>query len=574
MELSFYTSPLSYIFVIYFTSLVLLSLLNVYATVRGLFYSFIVILFALLIYLIYLIDAMLLYNQTFSLEFLLVAQTSLFPEIGLSFYFDSLSFCFTLLVITIGFFTNIYILNYFKYEANEDIFFLLINWFILSMLCLVLANNLFTLFLGWELIGLTSFFLINFWSERRGTLKSSFKAFSFNKVSDFFLFVFIILIWHNTHSSNISYINFLLETNTYNLDTSWYILGYSLLFCSSIKSAQLFGHLWLPDSMEAPVPASALIHSATLVSAGLYLLLRFNVLVNLLDMQYVIIFLGSITAAYGGIVAATQTDVKKLLAYSTISHCGFLYVCAGFQNFYLVIIYLFLHGLFKALTFFCVGSFIRVANSQDTRFMGILNRYLPVDTIFLIICASNLAGLPFTLGYLYKNFFILMLVNSNIMFLNIGLCFIGMLTSVVYVYRLIYYCAFDVNKNYSNIALKTLSTNRELDHNNWSASTIVMHISIFLMLFVSLYLYIILFSYFQYSNLFVEAFPLYFISDLNLTESLEQFYSFYINFFYILYTVVVCIILLIECRSIRSWDLKLTFMTLLLIFFFILLFFF
>lgn len=211
--------------------------------------------------------------------------------------------------------------------------------------------------------------------------------------------------------------------------------------------------------MEAPVPASALIHSATLVSAGLYLLLRFNILITILNLHSFIILLGSLTAAYGGIVAASQTDVKKLLAYSTISHCGFLYVCAGLQNYYLVVIYLFLHGLFKALTFFCVGSFIRVANSQDTRYMGFLNRYLPVDTILLIICSSNLGGLPFTLGYLYKNIFITMLVNSNLMFLCVGLCFIGMLTSIIYVYRLVFYSCFDINKSLSNNSLKELQLN-------------------------------------------------------------------------------------------------------------------
>jgi len=198
--------------------------------------------------------------------------------------------------------------------------------------------------------------------------------------------------------------------------------------------------------MEAPLPASALIHSATLVSAGIYLLLRFNCLILFNSFEFYIILLGAITAAYGGIVAATQTDVKRLLAYSTISHCGFLFVCVGLQAYNLVIIYLYLHGIFKAASFFCVGSFIRVAQSQDMRYMGSLSRYLPVDTLFLIFCSLNLGGFPLTLGYLYKSLFLSTLVSSTNSIIIISLCFIGMLTSLIYVFRLIFFIAFDFYK--------------------------------------------------------------------------------------------------------------------------------
>jgi len=140
--------------------------------------------------------------------------------------------------------------------------------------------------------------------------------------------------------------------------------------------------------------------------------------------------------------------MKKLLAYSTISHCGFLFVTIGTEIFTTVIIYLFLHGLFKALTFFCAGSFIRVAGSQDTRQMGALNRILPVDTVFLLICAFNLGGLPFSLGYLYKSMLITSLLNTNITPIIMGFCTVGALTSIIYVYRLVYYSAFDVSKEF------------------------------------------------------------------------------------------------------------------------------
>jgi NADH:ubiquinone oxidoreductase subunit 5 (subunit L)/multisubunit Na+/H+ antiporter MnhA subunit len=200
--------------------------------------------------------------------------------------------------------------------------------------------------------------------------------------------------------------------------------------------------------MEAPVPASALIHSATLVSAGIYLLLRFTPLVNITDVHFLIIAIGSITAAYGGVVSASQTDMKKLLAYSTISHCGFLFVTIGTQTYAASIIYLFMHGLFKASTFFCAGSFIRVAGSQDTRNMGGLGRILPVDTALLIICAFNLGGLPFSFGYLYKSALINSLLTCPNQFISLGFCILGLLSSVVYVYRLVYYSAFDTPKEF------------------------------------------------------------------------------------------------------------------------------
>ena len=166
--------------------------------------------------------------------------------------------------------------------------------------------------------------------------------------------------------------------------------------------------------MEAPVPASALIHSATLVSAGIYLLLKFFNIFLFLNYTFLIGVIGAITCAYGGVVSATQTDMKKLLAYSTMSHCGFLYITIYFGYFLLTIIYLFLHGIFKAATFYCVGSFVRVYKTQDIRLMGIGHIILPVDTILLIICAFNLGGLPFSIGYMYKSFFFKILLIHSI----------------------------------------------------------------------------------------------------------------------------------------------------------------
>lgn len=289
-----------------------------------------------------------------------------------------------------------------------------------------------------------------------------------------------------------------------------------LFLCTLFKSAQLFGHLWLPDSMEAPVPASALIHSATLVSAGIYLLLRFTPLVTLTDIQTAAIFIGSLTAAYGGIVSASQTDMKKLLAYSTISHCGFLFVTVGTQFYYASIIYLFLHGLFKASTFFCAGSFIRVAGSQDTRNMGNLSRILPVDTVFLIICAFNLGGLPFSLGYLYKTALITSLLTTSHHFAVVGLCTVGLLTSVIYVYRLVYYSAFDTSKEFFANYIYELQQKHLNVVKHWSLTTVVQIIAVSIILFFTLWVYVYFTHFFISSDFILEGFPL----SLNINSTL------------------------------------------------------
>jgi len=180
-------------------------------------------------------------------------------------------------------------------------------------------------------------------------------------------------------------------------------LAIMLIGAAFIKSAQLGGHVWLPDSMEAPVPASSLIHSATLVSAGIYLILRFNFIFDCTQYCKLIIpVMGSLTAAYGGVCAIAQSDIKKTLAYSTISHCGFLMVLCATEMNEFTILYLYVHGFFKAGVFMCVGNVLRISHGyQDTRKMGGLLKYLPFEYFCAIIGVINLAGLPFTFGFFY-----------------------------------------------------------------------------------------------------------------------------------------------------------------------------
>lgn len=224
----------------------------------------------------------------------------------------------------------------------------------------------------------------------------------------------------------------------------------------SIKSAQLFGHIWLPDSMEAPVPASALIHSATLVSAGIYLLLRFKCILILSVPALVILSLiGSLTAVYGAVTSAFQTDVKRLLAYSTISHCGFLVLSSVLCDTEFTILYLYVHGFFKAASFICIGNVIRFnLGRQDIRNMGGFAAYLPFEASILAICLLFLAGAPLTFGFFMKHFLISSLIVSNIyMSLIYSIIFIAAIFGIVYCSRLYYGIFFGSKRSYKSVYL-------------------------------------------------------------------------------------------------------------------------
>lgn len=536
-------------FLLFYLSLLLsFSFFRRDTTYKGIFYIFTLFLSFFVAYLVAIFSEVVLEHESASIFLLINSVDWLSLDLSIYFRVDALSYLFVLLVSIIGLATNFYILNYMKYEAHEDVFALLINWFMFSMIVLVLANNLFSLFLGWESIGLSSFLLINFWNTRRGTVKASFKAFFFNKISDVFLFVFILSINYMTFGNNLQFINLVTSLAPENFSKFYEFAGISLFICTLFKSAQIIGHLWLPDSMEAPVPASALIHSATLVSAGIYLLLRFTPIVTLNNLQSVAIIIGSITAAYGGIVSASQTDMKKLLAYSTISHCGFLFVTVGTQCYSGAVIYLFLHGLFKASTFFCAGSFIRVAGSQDTRNMGALNRILPVDTIFLIICAFNLGGLPFSLGYLYKAMLISSTLSTQTSIGVLGLCAVGLLSSLVYVYRLVYYSAFDTAKEFFPQFIYELQQKQINVVRYWSLTSIVQILAVSIILVFTSYIYVFFLTYFVYSDFILDHMPILLDINSQLMSNANTFSKLFYELFYTIYIIVAVVLITVVWR--------------------------
>jgi len=300
-------------------------------------------------------------------------------------------------------------------------------------------------------------------------------------------------------------------------------LALLLLGAAFIKSAQLGGHVWLPDSMEAPVPASSLIHSATLVSAGVYLILRFNTLFSATEFTKVLIpVVGSITAAYGGVCAIAQSDIKKTLAYSTISHCGFLMVLCSTQMNEFTILYLYVHGFFKAGVFMCIGNILRISGGyQDTRRMGSLLKYLPFDYFCATIGLLNLAGAPFTFGFFIKHLLLLSLHNHiYIYYFVLFNSSIGAFAGLFYSYRIIFYTFCDFKKGD-----KSLYNNLNNPSYNSIIYTNTSQGSIFSIFCLFLFAYIIIFIILVY---FIDNHSGF--SDCFNTTTSSIFYIIYSNF--------------------------------------------
>ena len=471
---------------------------------------------------------------------------------------DPISFSFAFLTTSIALFVNIYTFSYFRYEPNIDRLLLLLNSFVISMVLLVLSGNLIVLFLGWELIGLTSFLLINFWSTRVGTLKSAFKAYSFNKYSDFLIFLGIILIGLVFNDFNIS--NILLNFEKF---TSFYLINifnfklfdlicFFFLGAAFIKSAQIGFHIWLPDSMEAPVPASALIHSATLVSAGIFLILRLYPLFENSTIFYIITpIVGISTALYGGLVAFYQNDLKRILAYSTISHCGFLMFLTTLGSFEFIILYLYVHGFFKAIAFLCVGNIIRFSkNYQDIRRMGQFWKYLPYEFSIILLSLMNLSGLPFFFGFYIKH--LVFITVDNILFYQIiyAILFLAALTGTFYFYKILFYVFFDTKKARKSIYLSSSKKNLcSIFYSNASNA------GIWSILLLTIVAYYIIFYFF---NELLNFNNIYFNSSFYKNQDYQLFNydnMLLFNYAFLNWVVVMCLFFLTYIRWNNSLDL-------------------
>ncbi|HSW40987.1 MAG TPA: NADH-quinone oxidoreductase subunit L [Patescibacteria group bacterium] len=321
-------------------------------------------------------------------------------EMGL--FVDQLTACLLIVVTTIGMLVHLYSVGYMAHDPGRWRFFAYLNLFMFSMLLLVLGDSWLTVFAAWELVGLSSYLLIGFWYPRRPAALAAKKAFIVNRVGDVGFALGIMLIWVSTGTLDIRASFGLIAQ----LDPTTIAAIALLLFCGAVgKSAQFPLHVWLPDAMEGPTPVSALIHAATMVNAGIYLVARANPIFALAPGVMVIVAaIGIFTAILAASIALTQTDIKRVLAYSTLSQLGYMFAALGVGAFTAAIFHLMAHGFFKGLLFLGSGSVIHaVRDEQDMNKMGGLWRKIPVTHWTMLIGTLAIAGLPPLAGFFSKD---------------------------------------------------------------------------------------------------------------------------------------------------------------------------
>jgi NADH-quinone oxidoreductase subunit L len=328
------------------------------------------------------------------------------------FLIDNLTTLMMLVVTFVSLMVHIYTIGYMKEDPGYQRFFSYISLFTFSMLMLVMANNFMQLFFGWEAVGLVSYLLIGFWYDRPTAIYANLKAFLVNRVGDFgfLLGIALVLMVFGTLDYAAVFANAASHANdmapipgmSVNLLTAICIL----LFIGAMgKSAQFPLHVWLPDSMEGPTPISALIHAATMVTAGIFMVARMSPMFELSDtaLSFVMV-IGAITALFMGFLGIIQNDIKRVIAYSTLSQLGYMTVALGASAYSVAIFHLMTHAFFKALLFLAAGSVIMAMHhDQDIRNMGGLRKYMPITWITSLIGSLALIGTPFFSGFYSKD---------------------------------------------------------------------------------------------------------------------------------------------------------------------------
>ena len=370
-------------------------------------------------------------------------------EIG--FLIDRLSATMMLVVTFVSLMVHIYTIGYMADDPGYQRFFSYISLFTFSMLMLVSANNFLQLFFGWEAVGLVSYLLIGFWFTRPTAIYASLKAFLVNRVGDFgfLLGIALVLMYFGTlHYEPVFATAKTLAGNTIEIipGAAWSLMTVIclLLFVGAMgKSAQFPLHVWLPDSMEGPTPISALIHAATMVTAGIFMVARMSPLFELSDTALsVVMVVGAITAFFMALVATVVYDIKRVIAYSTLSQLGYMTVALGASAYSVGIFHLVTHAFFKAVLFLGAGSvIIALHHEQDMRRMGGLRKYLPITYVTMLIGALANAGLPPFAGFFSKDTIIEAVHASQVPgagFAYLATLF-GVLVGGFYSFRLIFY---------------------------------------------------------------------------------------------------------------------------------------
>lgn len=335
--------------------------------------------------------------------------------------------------------------EYINHDLNFNRFFFLVLFFIISILLIILSPNLIRILLGWDGLGLISYCLVIYY-QRRSRYNSGILTILINRIGDVFILIRIGILltygsWNFINLNNVSLFILLL-----------------IVLASFTKSAQFPFSSWLPAAIAAPTPVSSLVHSSTLVTAGIYLLIRFHYLIfkNDLLLFYVIIR-GLLTILMAGISANLEYDLKKIIAYSTLSQLGLIIIIYGVKNFELTYFHLLVHALFKSIIFMCSGIIIhRILNYQDIRFIGLLSKFIPLTCIILIVGNFSLCGIPFISGFFSKDQILEFIIINNLNFICYLFIIVGTGLTVSYRIRLAYYL---INNSYNFFPMYNFNNN-------------------------------------------------------------------------------------------------------------------
>jgi NADH-quinone oxidoreductase subunit L len=324
------------------------------------------------------------------------------------FYLDQLSMIMVLIVTGVGFLIHVYSIGYMGHEGGYYRFFAYLNLFMFFMLTLVLANNYLLMFVGWEGVGLASYLLIGFFFLKDSAADAGKKAFIVNRIGDFAFLIGMFIIIQHFGSLNYDAVFGKIAAGHFTPEAGWGLftaIALCLMFGATGKSAQVPLYVWLPDAMEGPTPVSALIHAATMVTAGIYMIARSHAIFNLAPHALQIVaIIGCITAIFAATMGLAQTDIKRVLAYSTVSQLGYMFLACGVAAYSAGIFHLMTHAFFKALLFLGAGSVIHaVGGEQDMRRMGGLRKLIPVTFWVVTIATIAIAGIPPFAGFFSKD---------------------------------------------------------------------------------------------------------------------------------------------------------------------------
>jgi NADH-quinone oxidoreductase subunit L len=361
-------------------------------------------------------------------------------QVDFSFYLDQLSLVMLLVVTGVGFLIHIYSVGYMWDDDGYYRFMSYLNLFMFFMLTLVLAKNYLVMFIGWEGVGLASYLLIGFWFTKDSAAAAGKKAFIVNRIGDFGFLIALFLMIKHFGSLDFTHVFAAVRSLPTEMAGAGLLtaIGLLLMVGAAGKSAQLPLYVWLPDAMEGPTPVSALIHAATMVTAGVYMVARSSAIFDRAPMAMMVVaIIGTLTALFAATIGIAQTDIKKVLAYSTVSQLGYMFMACGVGAFSAGIFHLMTHAFFKGLLFLAAGSVIHgVGGEQDMRKMGGLRVYMPWTFATMGIATLAIAGIPPLAGFWSKDEILWQAYNSSWVYWLIGV--ITAFITSFYMFRLMY----------------------------------------------------------------------------------------------------------------------------------------